>query len=455
MTPRLLIAAPCSGEGKTTVTCALLRAFQNRGLRMMACKSGPDYIDPMFHERVIGVKGRNLDGFFFDRATLCALLQENSRDCDLTLIEGAMGFYDGIAMGAEASAWSLACRTDTPVVLVVDGRGAALSVAATVQGFLHFRPDSRIAGVILNRVSGMLYPRLADCIRTETGLPVLGYLPPVPESELESRHLGLVTAEEITDLQAKLDRLAEVAERTVDLAALLCLAQTAPPLCAEPPVREPVTAHRPKIALARDRAFCFYYQDGLDLLERLGAELVPFSPLEDEKLPEGISGIYLGGGYPELYARQLSENRSLRAELAGAIAGGMPCIAECGGFLYLHKTMEDRDGQPWPMLGVVEARAYRTERLGRFGYITLTAERDGLLLAKGESIPAHEFHYWDSEQPGTDFRAEKPQSTRGWTAGISTETLYAGFPHIHFCARPQTAARFVCACDAYRRRSPL
>ena len=450
MTPRLMIAAMSSGAGKTTVTCAVLQAYQNRGLNLMACKSGPDYIDPMFHSRVIGAKSRNLDLFFFSPAITRALLQYNSRGCNLTVLEGAMGYYDGIGVGSDASAWNLAGSTETPVILIADGRGAALSSAAAIHGFQTFRQDSRISGVILNRCSSMMYPRLAACITQETGLPVFGYLPMLPDCKIESRHLGLMTADEVADIREKLFLLADAAEASIDLDGLLRLANTAPELAEELPAVRRVSDTRPRIAVAKDRAFCFYYQDALDLLERLGAELVPFSPLADRQLPERTAGLYLGGGYPELYAEILSQNTAMRNQIRDAAANGMPTVAECGGFLYLHRMLEDKNGTQWPMAGVLSADAHHTDRLQRFGYITLTAESDGLLFRRGESFPAHEFHYWDSGQPGKDFRAEKPQSTRGWKAGISTPTLYAGFPHFHFCSKPEAAARFVRACAVYQ-----
>lgn len=450
MTPRLLICAPSSGSGKTTVTCAMLRAFVRRGLSPMACKSGPDYIDPMFHESVIGAKSRNLDLFFFSRETARALLYKNAAGAGVTVMEGAMGYYDGIAMTARASAYDLACATDTPAVLIADGRGRALSVAAEVKGFLCFRCPSRIAGVIVNRVSPMLYPHLAETITQETGLPVFGYLPEMHDCAIESRHLGLVTAAEIGDLQLKLDKLAAQAEKTLDLDGLLTLAGTAPEICDTLPAPTPIPAPV-RIGVARDKAFCFYYEDSLDVLRSLGAELVEFSPLRDAALPVNIQGLYLGGGYPELYAKQLSENESMRRSVRGAVASGLPTIAECGGFLYLHKTLQDASGAKYAMAGVLDAEAYPTGKLSRFGYVMLTAEKDSLLLGALESIPAHEFHYWDSTAPGVAFSAQKPLSPRHWLAGTGTDSLYAGFPHVHFAARPESARRFLEKAAAYGR----
>lgn len=451
MTPRILFCAPASGSGKTTVTCAVLRALLRRGLRPMACKSGPDYIDPMFHSQVLGAQSCNLDLFFFSRSVARTLLARNAEHADVTVLEGAMGYYDGIAMSSDASAYDLARTTDTPSVLVVDARGRALSAAAEVQGFQSFRQPSQIAGVVLNRVSPVLYPRLAEVITRETGLPVFGYLPVMKDCVIESRHLGLVTAEEITDLQQKLDRIAQQAEQTIDLNGLLALARSAPALDPEIPALEPVTG-RPRIAVARDKAFCFYYEASLQVLRDLGAELIPFSPLKDEALPENMQGLYLGGGYPELYAETLSRNETMRRSVCEAVTGGMPTIAECGGFLYLHRTLKDPSGTSWSMAGVLDAEGYPTGKLSRFGYVTLTAEGDSLLFRRGETMPAHEFHYWDSTVPGRNFLARKPQSSRQWQAGVATETLYAGFPHFHFASKPETARRFLEQALAYGRR---
>lgn len=448
MTPRFLVCAPSSGSGKTTVVCAILRALLRRNLHPMACKSGPDYIDPMFHSSVLGAKSCNLDLFFFSRETARALLAQNARSADVTILEGAMGYYDGIAMSCAASAYALARATDTPAVLVVNGKGAALSVAATVKGFLDFRKPSCIAGVILNRVSPMLYPRLAKTITDETGLPVYGYLPEMPDCVIESRHLGLVTAAEIGDLQQKLDKLAAQAEKSLALDELLALAARAGAIDDVLPPLTPVSK-RVRVGVARDRAFCFYYEDSLDVLRRLGAELVEFSPLSDRALPHGIQGLYLGGGYPELYAKALSQNEPMRRAVREAVTNGLPTIAECGGFLYLHKTLTDGAGETFPMAGALDAAAYPTGRLTRFGYVTLTARNDTMLLSRGESIPAHEFHYWDSTAPGEDYTAQKPQSERIWRAGVGTERLYAGFPHFHFAARPDSARRFLEQCVAF------
>ena len=340
-------------------------------------------------------------------------------------------------------------------VLVLDGRGRALTAAAAVKGMRDFRPDSGIRGVILNRVSPMLYPRLKEAIEGETGVTVYGYLPNLPGCALESRHLGLVTAAEVAGLREKLSALAAQAEKSVDIDGLLALAASAPALDAAAPALPPPVEGRPRIAVARDKAFCFYYADGLELLETLGAELAEFSPLADESLPEGACGLYLGGGYPELFAGALAANAPMREAVRAAVAGGLPTVAECGGFLYLNRLLSDGEGRDWPMAGALPGRAANTGKLGRFGYVTLTAKKDGLLGPAGTRLPAHEFHYWDSDAPGSGFRADKPQSSRGWDCAFHTPTLYAGFPHFHFWAAPSAARNFVAAARRYVQEASL
>ena len=272
-----------------------------------------------------------------------------------------------------------------------------------------------------------------------------GFLPQLPDGSLESRHLGLVTAAEVENLKEKIQRLGAAARESIDLDALLEIAKSAPPLTFAPP-DIPEAGEHVRIGVARDKAFCFYYEDSLDLLRRLGAELVPFSPLSDEQLPEGVHGLYLGGGYPELYADKLEKNAPMRKAVCAAVEAGMPCIAECGGFMYLTSGIAGRT-----MTGVFPGGCFDAGKLTRFGYLTLTAQRDSMLFDTGEKIPAHEFHRWDAEQPGNDFLAEKI-SGRSWRCAYAGETLYAGYPHFHFYADIGAAERFVAACRKEKHR---
>lgn len=347
-----------------------------------------------------------------------------------------MGFYDGVSGTTDtASAAHVARAADTPAVLIVRPRGQSLSLAAEIKGFRDFAPNT-LAGVILNGVTAAMYP-FYRAIAEKAGLPVYGFLPPVPDAEIPDRHLGLVTAAEIGDLQQRLDRLADAAMEGLDLDGLLALACTAPPLADETAPVAPVADKPVRIAVAQDRAFCFYYADNFDVLRALGAELVPFSPLADEKLPDGIDGLYLGGGYPELHAARLAANRTMCESIRAAVRGGLPTIAECGGFLYLHRTLDGTE-----MAGVIDADAHLTKKLQPFGYVTLTARRDNLLCRAGEQMRAHVFHYAVSSDEGADFDAVKPNG-RAWACVHATETLYAGFPHLYFRANPAFAAQFV------------
>ena len=443
--PRLLFAAPASGSGKTTLVCGLLRALKNRGKKVRAFKCGPDYIDPLFHERVVGVPSGTLDLFFSPEDQLRRLFCRHAAGAEISLIEGVMGYYDGLGAATDrASSYAVAKALDAPVILVVDGRGQSLSALATVAGFLRFRADSRIRGVLFNRMSEGVYAALKPEVE-RLGVTPLGYVPRAPELMIESRHLGLVTPGEIEDLGQKLDALAALLEKTVDMDALLSLAGSAPALEALPAPPVPPMP-RTRIAVARDEAFCFLYRDNLELLADYGAELAFFSPIRDGALPEGAQGLILPGGYPELYALALSENEPMRRSIAAAIEGGMPCLAECGGFLYLHRELANMEGRFFPMVEVLQARAYPTKKLGRFGYVTLTARADTTFLPAGESIRGHEFHYFESEDCGDALHAQKPTGSRGWDCGHSRGDLLMGFPHLYYPSNPKLVERFLCAC---------
>lgn len=443
--PRVLIAGTGSGCGKTSVSCAILQAFVNRGVNVGALKCGPDYIDPMFHSRIIGAKSANLDLHFFDENTLRYLLFKNAQTRDVSIIEGVMGYYDGDSLtGTRTSSYEVSKVAETPTVLVLDAAGAALSVLATIQGFLSFCPDHRIQGVILNRCSPMSYGALKTAIEARFPIRAYGFLPKMQDCRLESRHLGLVTAAEVENLREKLQTLAQQAEKSIDLDGLLALAQQAPAVSFQP-IRLP-ERERVRIAVAQDKAFCFYYEDNFAAIREMGGQIVPFSPLEDSALPENIQGLYLGGGYPELYAQKLSENKSMLASVKEALKDGLPCIAECGGFMYLTQAIGE-----YPMVGALEGRCFDTGHLTRFGYVTLQAQKDNLLCRAGGKIAAHEFHHWDCTDSGADFTAVKP-SGRSWQCAVATARLYAGFPHFHFYANPEFLTIFYDACVKEKHR---
>ena len=453
--PRILIGAVSSGSGKTMITCGILQAFVNRGLKTASFKCGPDYIDPMFHAKVIGTRSKNLDTFFVGENDTRYLFAKEARGMDISVMEGVMGYYDGVGGTTfQAGAYDLARVTDTPAVLIVDTKGMSMSVAALVKGFAEFVPRSHIEGVILNRMSPMLYPKIKEQVEKLTGVHVYGYVPVISDFVIESRHLGLVLPHEVEELERKLNGLAAVLEDTLDLDGLLELARTAPdPVYTVPCLPQVSFAEKPRIGVAMDEAFCFYYKDNLELLQELGAELVEFSPVHDHELPAGINGLLLGGGYPELFAGQLSDNKTMLQSVKSAIESGMPCLAECGGFMYLHNRMEDMNGTMHFMAGVIDGDVFRTPKLKRFGYVTVTARQECLCGPEGTAFRAHEFHYFDSTACGDGFHAEKPAGKRGWDCIRCTDSLQAGFPHLYYYSNPQAAAEFLMRCGDGRRQN--
>ena len=445
---QFLLAAPRSGSGKTTMTCALLMALKRRGCAPCAFKSGPDYIDPMFHRAVLGVESRSLDLFFSAPETVRTLYARGAAGHGAAVCEGAMGFYDGLGgVSDRASAWHLADTLGLPVLLVVEPKGQSLTLAAELNGLVNFRTPSHIAGILLNNCTARMHALLAPMLEKETGLPVLGFLPKLPEAVIGSRHLGLYTAAEVENLQQKLALLADAAEEHIDWPRLLALCEKEPPAL---PVQPEMPPARVRIAVAQDEAFCFIYAETLEAFRDAGAEVVFFSPLRDTALPENIGGLYLPGGYPELHARELSENTSLLREIKQKIESGLPTAAECGGFLYLGQSLTDAEGQSWPMAGVLPGEAKDAGRLVRFGYAALSADSDSMLFRAGESFPIHEFHHWDSTANGTALAAKKPVGGAEWRCGFIDEHFYAGFPHLYWAGTP-LPQRFAAAAENYRR----
>lgn len=507
--PRIMFAAPASGSGKTMITCGILQNFVDRGLHPASFKCGPDYIDPMFHTRVIGAESRNLDTFFTEDKVTRYLFARTAAKAGISVMEGVMGIYDGLGgLSVKASSYDLAAVTDTPVILIVNARGMSLSVIPLIQGYVEYEKQFGkrvIQGVILNQMSGMTYRHLKEQIEQQAGVRTFGYVPRLDDCVIESRHLGLVTPDEISDLHQKLEHLSRELDQCLEIKGILALADQSSDYaeeelqlpkdvetelqpsngmdevsrssngltdcCIKTQTKDNKAVSRVRVAVAMDEAFCFYYRDNLDLLEQLGAEIVPFSPLRDSSLPENASAFLLGGGYPELYARQLSENSEMKNQILKAIRQGMPYLAECGGFMYLHDEMEDMEGHSWPMCGVISGRAFRTKKLSRFGYITLTRQRDAeptgsekaseniggsdLCFLQGQTIHGHEFHYFDSDNPGSDYLAEKPNSSRHWTCIHADWQSVAGYPHLYYWSNPQFAAVFVECAKRYQKQKQM
>ncbi len=454
--PRIMLAAMHSGAGKTTITCGLLAAFRKRGLQLRSFKCGPDYIDPMFHRQVLGIPGGNLDSYFTEPMRLRRILCENAEDTDLTVLEGVMGYYDGLGgISTAASSYEIAEITHTPVLLIADAKGVSVSLCAAIRGMQDYGDDngSQIAGIILNRVSPMFYPRLKTLVEENCGIPVLGYLPVDASLQLPSRHLGLVKPEELPDFQQWTERLANSVEAHFDLERILTIAGAAgdPGETEELSKMENHAAEegvkqmkKIRLAVAEDAAFQFEYSENRALLKRLGAELVPFSPLADTRLPENTDGLILSGGYPENHAAALSANVVMRESIFRAIKKGMPTIAECGGFLYLSSALDAH-----PMCGLFPGHGEKQERLTRFGYLEARFPVGGLFGPAGTCVRGHEFHYYDTEANGVDVEISKPKSDRQYHAGFYSETIYAGFPHFYLESNPTAAEAFLAACRRF------
>lgn len=451
----MILAAPASGSGKTTITIAFLAALKKRGVQVRSFKCGPDYIDPMYHEQVIGVPSENLDTFFSGAEEIRLLYQRNQEKYDCSLIEGVMGLYDGLGgTRTEGSAYHLAQTLDLPVFLILDAKGMGRTMIALLAGILQYDRDHRIAGIILNRTTERFYKVMKPAVEKELGLPVLGFFPEKKELRLESRHLGLKLPAEIRALQEQVMSAAEFLEKTVDVDRLLQKAaernsgeqneDDIPVPQADYINHFTISGKKVRIAVAKDPAFCFYYKENLRLLQEMGAELVEFSPLADLKLPDHVAGLLLGGGYPELYAEKLAENASMRRSIREAIAAGMPSVAECGGFMYLHENLTDEKGCSYPMVGVIPGDCHNRNRLVRFGYVEIREQEPHFL--GGMPIRGHEFHYYDSDCSGSSCRAVKPVTGTGWDCVHVAEDHWWGFPHLYYPSNPAYVSSFLNRC---------
>ena len=434
-TPRVMFAATRSGSGKTTVTCGVLAALKKQNIKVQAYKCGPDYIDPMFHRTVLGINTGNLDTFFAGADAIGRILARDTKDAELIVMEGVMGYYDGVGgTTTMASSYELSKVTKTPVVLIVDAKGASVTLAAIIRGIMEYKKDSRIVGVILNRVSPMFYSRIKHVIETECGIPVLGYLPEDASFAVPSRHLGLLQPDEMQKQRDWVETVAGAARKTIDIDGILEIAAQAEMLQIQKATGETEKSKFPagyRIGVARDAAFSFYYRENLRMLEDMGATLVYFSPLTDAHVSE-VDALIFGGGYPELYAKQLYENRSMRASVWQALDAGMPCHAECGGFLYLGKSLADAEGNVYEMVGFLDGAGFRTERLQRFGYVEL-APQDSGVFAVNTVLRGHEFHYWDSTDCGDACLAWKPLSKqKTYPCMVKKKGTFAGFPHLYY-----------------------
>jgi len=456
----VVIAGTSSGCGKTTLSMAIMAALVARGLQVQPYKVGPDFIDPMFHTFITGRQAVNLDSWLLEANTVRYLYAKHLSGADLAVTEGVMGLYDGYGGTSLAgSTAEVAEIIGAPVVLVINGAAMSLSAAALVKGFVEFNKDTNVQGVIINQVSHAgHYQLLKEVIEAHTGVAVLGYLRPLSALTMPSRHLGLVTSAEQADLQEKVSLLARQVQETIDLERLLELAGLAKDLevLANPLKMTTAKAEQLRIAVARDKAFCFYYQDNLELLVELGAELVYFSPLSDDRLPENLDGLYIGGGYPEIWAAELQNNRALRRDIKNRVEQGLPTYAECGGLMYLTDSIRDLQGGEFAMVGLIPGSSRLTTGLQRFGYVEVKMTEDTILAPQGSAIRAHEFHFSQTavaESCRPCFEVTKRREdiiTQLWHCGYQVNNLLAGYAHLHFWTNPEFAWGFIKSCAAYR-----
>ncbi|MBH8599347.1 cobyrinate a,c-diamide synthase [Thermoactinomyces sp. CICC 10523] len=456
--PRIVIAGTGSGVGKTTITLGLMAAFKKRGLQVQGFKAGPDYIDPSYHTAVTGRPSRNLDTWMMEPEGMREIFFRGSRGADISIIEGVMGLYDGKDPRSDrGSTAEIAMMLQSPVILIVNVHSMARSAAAVVKGYQLLNPAVPIAGVIVNRAGSEGHFRLVQAaIEQECGIPVVGWLSRDPSIDISERHLGLIPAIERGEIAPLFARLAELVEKGIDLERLESLASAAPRLKtpekrifapASSGEEEPVT-----IAVAKDAAFNFYYPENLELLTHHGACLRFFSPLRGEIVPEEADGLYIGGGFPEEFVRELSGNGKVKDSFRRKIAAGLPTFAECGGYMYLTEAIIDREGNAHPMVGVIPAAVRMKDRLAALGYREVEALSDNLLLKRGEKARGHEFHYSELTAQSDHYPpAYQTSGRRGkHREGYVRENLLAGYTHLHFASHPEMVPRFISACQQYR-----
>ncbi len=454
--PRLVIGGATSGVGKTTIAIGLMAALSRRGLRVQPYKVGPDYIDPSYHTVASGRLSRNLDSWMLSEGTILELFGRASEGADLALIEGVMGLFDGLSGLEEVGSTAhVAKLLRAPVLLVLDVGRTVRSAAAMVLGYATLDPGLRLAGVLLNRVGGARHRDWTqEAIEALTKIPVLGALPEVPELELPERHLGLIPTCERQALDRYLEKLVSLMERNVDLERLVAIALEVPPLPIAPSGLFAARAGSPRVrlAVAKDEAFSFYYADGLELLTAAGAELVSFSPIHDRSLPDGAQGLYLGGGFPELFADRLTANGPMRREILEAARDGMPIYAECGGLMYLTEAIVNFDGASFPMVGAVPGRAVMERGSVRIGYVEVDPVRKSVLAEPGRRLRGHEFHSARWEGAESVSPAYRIVNRGGEPEGYTQGNLLASFVHLHLATDVGLAGRFVASCDRYGTR---
>ncbi|MBR1759635.1 MAG: cobyrinate a,c-diamide synthase [Schwartzia sp.] len=450
--PRVVIAAPMSGSGKTTVVTGLLAAMRARGIKAQSYKIGPDYIDPGYHTLASRRPAHNLDTWLVSKERLADIFMRTMADADLAVIEGVMGLYDGGKNGISSTA-EIAKLLNAPVLLVVNAKSMGESAAALVMGFKQYDPAVNLAGVILNRLGSDTHRAMIEEALEKMGVPVFGAIKRNDAMTMPERHLGLVPVEENARERETVEEIGRVVGASVDIEKIAALAKSALPLMEAQSFLAPVQ-NKARIAVARDEAFSFYYPESLAVLEQQGAKLVFFSPLHDKTLPD-VDGLILGGGFPEMFAKELYENESMRASIKAAAEKEMPIYAECGGFMYLMRRVTDFEGNSFPMLGVIPGEAKMNKKLQTVGYVSAEMERDTVLGTKGTVLRGHEFHFSSECEPeaGADYpRAFTFRKTRNpvpYPAGYAKGKVLGSYLHLHFAGAEDAAASFVAACEKF------
>lgn len=457
MCPTLVIGGTGSGVGKTSLTLGLARCLARQGLRVQTFKVGPDFLDPSYLKVASGRTCYNLDGWMTSRDYVRRLFARATADADIAVIEGVMGLFDGAsALSLEGSTAEIAFWLDAPVLLIANVHGVARSLAATVKGFTHFDPELRVAGVIGNHGGSPNHRTLlSEALSAAGSVPLVGMVPRNSLPPLPSRHLGLVAAEHAELAPGLFDELADACSQHLDIPAILALARTTRPLTIEPPPDLPPAAaldQRLRVGIARDEAFHFYYPDNLEELAGRGVTWVPFSPLTDQRLPPDLDGLYFGGGYPELHAARLAANASMLADVRDYAASGRVVYGECGGMMYLGRTLTTSDGTDYSLAGVLPIRTAMLQKFSFLGYAEVRWLVDSIWGSRGEAMRGHEYHYsqmLEGPGPTTDWEAAYTLH-RGrrhpWVTGLSLGNILAGYVHLHWASRPAAAARFLSCC---------
>lgn len=460
--PRVILAGIHSGVGKTTLSLGIMSALRKKGLKVQPFKTGPDYIDPSYHTQAAGQISRNLDSWLLSKDTILELFVKQAESADISIIEGVMGLYDGLADTEEGSTAQLSKILKCPVILILDARSLSRSAAAICLGYMEFDKKVDIKGVIINNIgSDNHYRYIKSATEKKTGIPVIGYLPRSHDLKLPERHLGLVPAPEKKLLAAFYRKLSNLINQHIDLDKIISISRKAQPLVRSDRKEQAIFSPKPvknhvTIAVAFDEAFNFYYRDNLDILESFGARLVKFSPLGDDKLPKGVSGVYIGGGFPELFAARLSANKKLKRQIRQQAEEGLPIYAECGGLMYFMERIADFNKNELEMVGLFKGSVNMGKRLQALGYVKIEAIKDNILSKKGTKTRGHVFHwsYLDNLPDETSFayKIEKNKD-RIFYDGLIQGNVLASYVHLHFASDINFAKNFINKCRQTERRN--